>query len=378
MCRPASLDCRRVSAAHPLPDVRSLPPRDQLLYGGAVATDYAIRTALASVAAAVTIPYSVLGGGRREREALEFYADLAARNDAHAVFEAPQQATVEATPGRAPDGVENAHTEILRFTSGYEARNPKIRKRYAQHANNATARAQHWRHESGPRPTLLVIHGFGASPAWLNVTFFALRDVFASGWDVILHTLPFHGSRRSRTMPLNGLELFSRGMAHMCEAIIQGVHDARVLIDHLQARGVDRIGATGLSLGGYTTGALATVDDRLDFAIPNVPVTWLPDLFDTWFPANVLAEANKRIFSVDDELLTNALAVHSPLSYPTVLPRDRLMIVAGLGDRLAPPRQAELLWEHWGRPAIHWFAGSHLLHFGRGSYLAAMRRLMAV
>jgi hypothetical protein len=60
-----------------------------------------------------------------------------------------------------------------------------------------------------------------------------------------------------------------------------------------------------------------------------------------------------------------------------VLPKDRLMIVAGLGDRMAPPEQSELLWEHWGRPEIHWFPGSHLLHFGRGRYLAAMRRLMA-
>jgi hypothetical protein len=53
------------------------------------------------------------------------------------------------------------------------------------------------------------------------------------------------------------------------------------------------------------------------------------------------------------------------------------MIVRGLGDKLAPPQQAELLWEHWGRPRMHSFAGSHVLHFGRSAYLAEMREVMA-
>ena len=36
-----------------------------------------------------------------------------------------------------------------------------------------------WRHDSGPRPTLVVVHGFGASPAWFNIAFFALRGLSA-------------------------------------------------------------------------------------------------------------------------------------------------------------------------------------------------------
>ncbi len=54
------------------------------------------------------------------------------------------------------------------------------------------------------------------------------------------------------------------------------------------------------------------------------------------------------------------------------------MVVAGLGDRLAPPEQSLLLWEHWGRPELHWFAGSHVIHIGRAAYREAMRRLLEV
>src|SRR5207302_329608 len=78
-----------------------------------------------------------------------------------------------------------------------------------------------------------------------------------------------------------------------------------------------------------------------------------------------------------EELIARSFALHSPLSYPAVVPRARLMIVRGLGDKLAPPEQAAMLWEHWGRPRMHSFAGSHVLHFGRAAYLAEMRKLMA-
>ena len=44
---------------------------------------------------------------------------------------------------------------------------------------------------------------------------------------------------------------------------------------------------TGISLGGYTSSLLAAVEDRLHFAIPNVPVTSLLDLVLEWFPLNM-------------------------------------------------------------------------------------------
>ena len=362
-----------VDAALPAPGELALPSR--LLYHASVAGDYALRTALASTLVGSMLPTTARGGWRRERRRLEFYAELAERRDPAAVFAPPEHVGVRATPGRGP-GVAGGRVELLRFRSRYEALNPDLRRDYARHVNNATARAQHWRHTDRPRPTLCVIHGFGASPAWFNAAFFSLRDFFADGWDIVLFTLPFHGSRRGSRVLVNGLELFSHGMAHFSEAIIHAVHDFRALLAHLEAEGTQRVGVTGLSLGGYVSGLLAEVEPRLDFAVPNAPVTWLPPLLESWFPASVTGKALRALSGVSEQLLTGALSLHSPLSYPPVLPAERLMIVAGLGDRLAPPEQSIRLWEHWRRPQLHWFPGSHVLHFGRRAYLAAMRALM--
>jgi pimeloyl-ACP methyl ester carboxylesterase len=71
-----------------------------------------------------------------------------------------------------------------------------------------------------------------------------------------------------------------------------------------------------------------------------------------------------------------ASAYHSPLNYRPLVPVDRRLIITGLGDRLAPPDQAEKLWEHWDRCALHWFPGNHLIHVSQKDYLRRMTKFL--
>jgi pimeloyl-ACP methyl ester carboxylesterase len=52
------------------------------------------------------------------------------------------------------------------------------------------------------------------------------------------------------------------------------------------------------------------------------------------------------------------------------------MIIAGRGDRITPPDQAEALWHHWQRPPLFWFPGGHLAQVGRGDAFRAMGRFL--
>jgi pimeloyl-ACP methyl ester carboxylesterase len=354
-----------------IPELSELDPRSRLLLHGSVATDLVLRTAVGAVVSAVVLP----GVTRAERRRLEFYADLADAHDVGAVFARPPEVEVTATSRTAPD-VPGVQVDVLRFESPFVALNPEVREDYASHVPNRTGYAQHWRHPDGPRPTLCVIHGFGASPAWFNSSFFSLRTFFDEGWDVLLYTLPFHGARRGTPGLTNGLELFAHGFAGFSEALIHAVHDFRVLLDYLERYGAPRVGVTGLSLGGYIAGMLGASDSRLDFVIPNAAISSIPAALPHWFPVNIAATLALRLNGSPTDLLDRALMVHSPLNYPPLIPKDRLMVVGGLGDRLAAPEQSLLLWEHWDRPRIHWFLGSHLLHFGRHGYFDDMLEVM--
>jgi pimeloyl-ACP methyl ester carboxylesterase len=341
--------------------------------------DWQLRTGLASLIALTAAPNAVIGASRAEiRRALEYYAQLSSNRDTRQVFPSPPEGVpVRArTVGRLPWAPGVNQVQTLSFTSPYQVRFPDAEAGYMAHSRNRVARAMHWRHRDGARPTIIVVHGFTGSPYWLNSGFFSLPWVYGHGCDVVLAVLPFHGRRNDRLAPFSGSGLFSDGVATFTEAMFQSVCDLRVLIDYLRSLGVDKIGMTGLSLGGYLTALMADVEPRLHFAIPNCPVTEMSSLIDSWFPAGPLVKAGLKLSRVDADLHTRAMSVHSPLSYPAAIPRDRLMIIGGLADRLAPPEQSARLWQHWGRPAIEWFPGNHVVHLGRAGYLREMGRFL--
>jgi hypothetical protein len=328
---------------------------------------------------ASSAPAFVLGRSRStDRDALEFYARLAESSDPAEVFLPPPKGL---RVHRRPTGPlawarSVGQAETLTFRSPYRVRYPRVRAAFAAHRRNSIARAQHWRHLEGPRPTIIVVHGFMGSPYWLNSGFFALPWFYSHGVDLVLVTLPFHGVRNDRTGPFSGSGLFANGLAHFTEAMLQAVCDLRAIVDYLESTGVEHIGMTGLSLGGYLTALMAAVEPRLHFAVPNAAVTDLPRLIDSWFPAGQLMAAALRRAGIDREVYEASLRIHSPLSWPAQLPHERLYVIGGLGDRLAPPQQSSLLWQHWGRPRLHWYPGTHILHLGRGRYLREFGRFL--
>jgi pimeloyl-ACP methyl ester carboxylesterase len=128
-----------------------------------------------------------------------------------------------------------------------------------------------------------------------------------------------------------------------------------------------------MSLGAYTASLWATVGDELGFAAALIPAVSIAQLM--WHHGEgSAARARAERAGASLELLERVFAVHSPLSRPVRLPPERLLIVAGRGDRITPAGQARALARHWGEPEVVWFPGGHLLQAGRGEGFRALRR----
>ncbi len=387
-----TFDTRPVNPPIPVPDVpgadagaRGLPDRADLSAGqrfivdASAFSDIGLRTAVASLVGVAMIP-SVLATvfdrdqPRRERDNLRFYAELAGEHDPAQSFPAPtvlpQISSRQANP--LAERIARGTVDNIAFASSFEAVNPAMRARWRTLTRNNVVRAQHWRHDDGPHPTLCVIHGFMGSPYLFNGLFFSLPWYYRSGYDVLLYTLPFHGRRAEKRSLFSGYGYFGYGMSGFAEAMAQAVHDFRSIVDYLQHTGVERIALTGLSLGGYTTALLAAIEPRLQAVIPNVPVVSVVSEIQDWFPANKLFHLGQRLGRLSDDEFAASTAYHSPLNYPPLVAKDHRLIITGLGDRLAPPEQAEMLWEHWDRCALHWFPGNHVLHVSQPAYLRRM------
>ena len=327
-----------------LPALTDLSFRYRQIVRTSALVDIGLRTLVGSLVSLAIVTSVIAGGIRRskfdrERAAVRFYAQLAGLHDPAQSFPAPRVAPKVATrPANAlAQRAAKAHVENLRFASTFEPVNPAMRDEWKRLARNNIVRAQHWRHPDGPRPTLCVIHGFGASRHLLNGAAFCLPLFYRREYDVLLYTLPFHGQRAEKYSPFSGFGYYSRGLAGVAEAMAQAVHDFRSVLDYLRATGVEKIALTGMSLGGYTASLIASVDNRVDAVIPNVPVVEPAAVIDSWFPLNRVLQLSQRFSSLDREESENAAAFHSPLNYRPLVPRDRRLIITGLGDRLAEP-----------------------------------------
>lgn len=350
---------------------------DPLKIMSTAALDRVLRSGLGSLILLAMGPrLAVPGGFQRQLREARFYKPLVDAGDADAVFLRPPEVRVRSRTLRKRRDKSGRIRQQLSFESPYRTLNPALRRSYPRFKRNRTAHARYWTHPDGPRPTMVFMHGVCLSSTRFNSRMFYLPWFYRKGYDILLLTMPFHGPRADRPSLFNGYGWFAHGFSHLNEAMLQAVFEARAWMDFLQQRGVPKIGVFGFSLGGYISSALAAVDDRPAFVIPNSPVVTTADMAMEWQPLGAALRLRLRLSNAEFGELRHILAVHSPLTYAPRVAPDRLMIVCGAGDRFTSPRFVSLLHEHWAGSQLHWFPGNHLLHLHQGEYLHQMKDFM--
>ena len=137
----------------------------------------------------------------------------------------------------------------------------------------------------------------------------------------------------------------------------QALWDIRRLLRWLRAEDGEPIGVYGLSLGGYTATLLAAIEGDLACAIAGIPATDYVGLTRWVLPAWLLQLAEYAGVTLDR--IEQIVRVISPLAFPPQVPWERRFLYAATADRLVPPATVQALWEHWGRPRLDWYEGSH-------------------
>src|SRR5690606_20437156 len=123
------------------------------------------------------------------------------------------------------------------------------------------------------------------------------------------------------------------------------------LLSWLRAQGAARIGVYGLSLGGYSTALLASLDGDLACAVAGIPATDFARLSWKHGPPDSLRRAEEHGVGIGE--IRDLKKVVSPLALTPQVPRERRFVFGGTADQLVPPDLVRDLWWHWDRPAIH-------------------------
>ena len=248
--------------------------------------------------------------------------------------------------------------ERLSFESGYEPHPGEPgRERWLGYQANRTAYAWVLQHRGRPRPWLVCVPGYRMGHPLVDFTGFRARWLHRHlGLNVAIPVLPLHGPRRTGRRGGNGY--FSGDFVDTVHAQAQALWDVRRLIGWLRANDAPRIGTYGLSLGAYTTALLAAMEQDLDCVVAGIPAADFARLVRSHVPELVFRAAERLGFSF--ERIERLLRVVSPFAFEPRVPGERCYLFAGLVDRLANPDQARDLWEHWGRPHVRWYHGSHV------------------
>lgn len=260
--------------------------------------------------------------------------------------------------------------EHLCFESGYEPHPEEPgRERWLGYGANRSAHAWLLRHGDPGRPWLIAIHGYQMGSPAIDLRALQPQRLHAElGMNVLLPVLPLHGPRKKTRV--SGTGFISSDFIDTIHAEAQAMWDLRRMLGWLRAEGATRIGVAGLSLGGYQTALLATLDDGLACAIAGIPATDFARLVQRHAPPLEVAEA--RALGLDMETARQVLRVVSPLVLEPRLPRERRALFAAVSDLLVSPDQVRDLWRHWEKPRIAWYQGGHMsfaLH-------ASVRRLV--
>ena len=239
-------------------------------------------------------------------------------------------------------------------------RSGELQAKYLRARANQTAHARWFRHRAGPRPCIVMIHGYMGGHYAVEERILPVRRLFESGLDVVLTVLPFHGPRRAESRGILPPSFPSSDPRFTIEGFRQTVLDHRALFDFLLTSGrVASLGVMGMSLGGYSAALLATLEDTLKFAVMFVPLAAIEDI----------AHRQGRMVGTPEQQLEQRDALGrahwpiSPLTRPSLVPSDRAVVLAGEADRVTGLTQGRRLAQHFGAP-ISMFHGGHLLHAG--------------
>jgi hypothetical protein len=248
--------------------------------------------------------------------------------------------------------------EHLSFESEYEPHGEEPgRERWLGYTANRTAHAWVLRHAGGPRPWLVCIHGYQMGTPLVDLSAFDPGYYHQKlGLNLALPVLPLHGKRKIGRRSGDGF--LSGNALDTIHAEAQAMWDIRRLLSWIRGQDAPAVGVMGLSLGGYNTALLASLDSGLTCAIAGIPATDFSRLlFEHSQPSDVSLLERAGL---THEVVRDAFRVISPLVLEPKVAHEGRAIFGGIVDRLVPPDQVRDLHEHWDEPQIAWYPGGHM------------------
>ncbi|HLJ10505.1 MAG TPA: alpha/beta hydrolase family protein [Planctomycetaceae bacterium] len=226
-------------------------------------------------------------------------------------------------------------------------------------AENNTVHAEYFQPAgAGPFPACVVLHILGGD--------FVLAETVAAhlarqGIAALFVKMPYYGPRRRKD---SSKRMISEDPRETVAGMTQAVLDIRRATTWLAAQkevDPERLGITGISLGGIMSALAATGEPRLK----NVAVVLGGGNFAELVWSNETQRAARfrekwTAAGGTRESFGDVVGKVDPAAYGHLLKGRRVLMVAAKNDEIIPPASATALWESIGRePELVWLDAGH-------------------
>jgi len=206
------------------------------------------------------------------------------------------------------------------------------------------------------RPAVILAHGWNDVPNHYYRFPTLARKLNESGINAMTFELPYHFKRRPRQRLGAASNFLSADVLRTSRAVEQAVAEIRAMTAWLAEEGCPRIGALGVSLGGWIAGLAGCHEPRLDAMLLIVPVVRLDRIIDEAAFCQTLRAALKG--QALDLGKLNLLA-----SRP-MMPIESVALVASRHDLFVPWETVQELRERWGQPEFWRYNVGHVSVLG--------------
>jgi dienelactone hydrolase len=210
----------------------------------------------------------------------------------------------------------------------------------------------------GPYPACVVLHILGGD--------FLLAETVAShlarqGVAALFIKMPYYGPRRRKDSPKRMLSEDPREtVAGMTQAVLD-IRRATAWLAEREEVDEERLGITGISLGGIMSALAASGEPRLN----NVAIVLGGGNFADLLWANETTQAKKfreRWLAGGEtrETFREVVSKIDPATHGHLLKGRRVLMIEAQNDEVIPPESAKALWESMGRePELVWLDAGH-------------------
>lgn len=192
-------------------------------------------------------------------------------------------------------------------------------------------------------PAMLMLHGH-MSVSDVGYRMWA-KKLNSLGWTALFFHLPYHYGRRPQGA-MSGEMALSSNTIRTCEGIRQAVTELRWVCQTLKDRGAPHIGLWGTSYGGWVASLLILLEKSVSMA-------WLLEAIvdvDTaiWeSPACITLRHQLMRRGMTREFLQPKTRLVCASHHQPIIPTDKVLLVSGTFDRVAPPETIRALHESW-------------------------------